>query len=241
MIKLLVAEDEPKTLAAVVSRLRAILGDSGLVETAENGAAAVTKALQVRPQLIFMDIEMPVKTGLEAAAVINKQLPETHIVFLTAYDRFDYAVGALRSGAEEYLLKPVSEEALREVLGRFFQVEPPPQAATPFEAELDIWVRQHYAEDLSLEDAASSMGMSPFYFSRQVKAATGRTFLEFFTAYRIDRAKRRLESTEMSVSEVGRSVGYTDSNYFAKAFKRAVGCTPSVYRSRVREQSERQR
>ena len=74
------------------------------------------------------------------------------------------------------------------------------------------------------------MGMSPFYFSRQVKAATGQTFLEFFTAYRIEKAKRRLCSTEMSVSEVGRSVGYPDSNYFTKVFKRATGCTPSAYR-----------
>lgn len=74
--------------------------------------------------------------------------------------------------------------------------------------------------------------MSPFYFSRQVKAATGKTFLEYFTLYRVEMAKKRLISTEMPVSEVGRSVGYGDSNYFTKVFKRAVGCTPSVYRCR---------
>ncbi len=75
------------------------------------------------------------------------------------------------------------------------------------------------------------MGMSPFYFSRQVKAATGKTFLEFLTDYRIQRAKQRLESTELPISEVGRAVGYPDSNYFGKVFKRAVGCTPSAYRA----------
>lgn len=90
---------------------------------------------------------------------------------------------------------------------------------------------QHYAEDVALEDAAASMGMSPFYFSRQVKAATGKTFLDFFTSFRIEKAKKRLVSTELSVSEVGRSVGYADSNYFTKVFKRAVGCTPTVYRN----------
>ena len=53
--------------------------------------------------------------------------------------------------------------------------------------------------------------MSPFYFSRQVKPATGKTFLEFVTAYRIQRAKQRLLSTELPISDIGRAVGYPDS------------------------------
>lgn len=232
MIKIMVAEDEPKTRSALASRLRSIMRDTALIETAEDGNDVVQKALQVQPDLIFMDIEMPFKTGLEAAAVIKQQRPETHIVFLTAYDRFDYAVGALRSGGRDYLLKPASETDLRELLQRFFEVSPEVKRdVTPFEAQLNVWVRQNFAEDISLEAAAENMGMSPFYFSRQVKAVTGKTFLEFITEYRIEKAKKRLRSTELSVSDIGRSVGYPDSNYFAKVFKRTTGCTPSVYRS----------
>lgn len=235
MIKILVVEDEPRSRAATVSRLRSVLGEMALVETAEDGISAITKAAQVEPEIIFMDIELPVKNGLEAAAVIKRQRPEVHVVFLTAYDRFDYAVEALRSGAREYLLKPVSETDLRELLQKFYEIPPAAQAATSFETALNVWVHRHYTEDISLESAAESMGMSPFYFSRQVKAVTGKTFLEFFTAYRIERAKCRLETTGMSVSEIGRSVGYVDSNYFAKAFKRVVGCTPSVYRDQSKQ------
>ena len=231
MIKILVAEDEAKSRAVMASRLRSILGEAALIETAADGNEVVQKAAQVRPALIFMDIEMPYKNGLEAAEIIKRQMPGTHMVFLTAYDRFDYAVGALRSGGEDYLLKPASEQDLRETLQKFFAVTPETaKDASPFETALRVWVHQHYTEDIALEAAAASMGMSPFYFSRQVKAATGQTFLEFFTAYRIEKAKRRLCSTEMSVSEVGRSVGYPDSNYFTKVFKRATGCTPSAYR-----------
>lgn len=232
MIKILVAEDEPKSRQALAGRLRGILGENALIESAANGSEAVSKAAQIQPDLVLMDIEMPLKNGVEAAAVIKYQRPETHIVFLTAYDRFDYAVGALRSGGEEYLLKPISEADLRETLQKFFHVEPEKaHEASPFEAELDVWVRQHYTEDAALEDAAASMGMSPFYFSRQVKAATGKTFLEYVTAYRIQRAKQRLLSTELPISDVGRAVGYPDSNYFTKVFKRTVGCTPSAYRA----------
>lgn len=231
MIKILVVEDEPKSRQALASRLRGILGENALIELAADGGEAVTKAVLVQPDLIFMDIEMPVRSGVEAAAVIKRQRPGTHVVFLTAYDRFDYAVGALRSGGEEYLLKPVQEMELRETLEKFFDAVPQAaRQASPFEAALEVWVRRHYAEDVSLEDAAAGMGMSPFYFSRQIKAATGRTFLEFITAYRMERAKQRLTSTELTVSEVGRAVGYPDPNYFTKVFKKYEGCTPSAYR-----------
>ena len=84
MIKILVAEDEEKSRAATVSRLRGIMGDEALIETAADGNDAVQMALKMRPALIFMDIEMPRKTGLEAAAILHEQLPDTHIVFLTA-------------------------------------------------------------------------------------------------------------------------------------------------------------
>lgn len=231
MIKILIAEDEAPSRTALASRLREILGEQSLIETACDGNEAVLKAHQVEPQLILMDIEMPHKNGLEAAAVIKEQLPQTHIVFLTAYDRFDYAVGAMRAGGEDYLLKPPGEAELRELLQKHFTVSPEPsRGGSSFEAALTVWIRGHYTQDVTLEEAAESMGMSPFYFSRQVKAATGKTFLEYFTLYRIEMAKKRLASTEMPVSEVGRSVGYGDSNYFTKVFKRAVGCTPSVYR-----------
>lgn len=240
MLKILIAEDEPRTRDALASRLRSILGPQALVETAADGNEAIVKAVQVRPQLALLDIEMPLMNGLEAAAVIKRQLPETHVVFLTAYDRFDYAVGALRSGGEEYLLKPVADHQLRELLQALFGSDSvaPQETVSPFEDTLAVWVRQHYSEDVTLEGAAERMGMSPFYFSRQVKAATGKTFLEYFTAYRVEQAKTRLQATDLSISEVGRSVGYPDSNYFAKVFKRATGCTPSAYRSQTNPTAE---
>ena len=189
--------------------------------------------------IYFMDIEMPRKTGLEAAAILHEQLPDTHIVFLTAYDRFDYAVGALRTGGREYLLKPVSETTLRETLRKFFHVEHEPEKdASPFETSLRVWIAQHYTEDITLDDAAESMGMSTFYFSRQVKVLTGHTFLEYLTAYRIDKAKDLLRSTDMSVSDIGHSAGYSESNYFLRVFKRVTGMTPSTYRNQVKDEGK---
>ena len=87
-------------------------------------------------------------------------------------------------------------------------------------------------------NAAESMGMSTFYFSRQVKVLTGHTFLEYLTAYRIDKAKDLLQSTDMSVSDIGHSAGYSESNYFLRVFKRVTGMTPSTYRNQVKDEGK---
>lgn len=235
MFKVLVVEDEALSREALVSRLRRVLRDEGVVESAEDGNQAIHKALELKPDLIFMDIVMPRINGLEASAVISQRLPDARIVFLTAYDSFDYAVQAMRSGGRDYLLKPVSEQDLAQLLSQMFHIEAraPGQAGkTPFVSAFETWLFSHYAEDVSLESAAYSMGMSAAYFSRRIKAESGATFLEKLTELRVANAKKRLLMTGLTVGEIGRSVGYQDSNYFVKVFKRSTGLTPSEYRER---------
>lgn len=233
MIKVLVVEDEALGRDALVSRLRHILRDGGVVESAEDGLQAIHKALDMKPDLILMDIVMPRMNGLEASAVISEQLSGSIIVFLTAYDSFDYAVSAMRSGGRDYLLKPVSEQDLRQLLSRLFEIETQPAESTksPFVSAFETWLYGHYAEDISIEDAAYSMGMSAAYFSRKLKAETGSTFLEKLTDLRVKRAMKRLRTTTLTVGEIARSVGYADAGYFMKVFKRSTGMTPSEYRA----------
>lgn len=237
MIKVLVVEDETLSRDALVSRLRHILRQEGVVESAEDGNQAIHKALEIHPDLILMDIVMPRMNGLEASAVISEHLPETAIVFLTAYDSFDYAVQAMRAGGRDYLLKPVSEQDLRQLLSDVFHIAAgaPAVEKSPFATAFETWLYGHYAEDVSLEAAAYSMGMSAAYFSRKIKAETGATFLEKLTEMRVANAKKRLLMTGLTVGEIGRSVGYPDANYFVKVFKRSTGLTPSEYRERSGE------
>ena len=75
--------------------------------------------------------------------------------------------------------------------------------------------------------------MSSFYFSRFFRTAYNRTFLEYLTSYRIERAEELLRQTDIPVREIAPRVGYTDANYFTKVFKRHCGCTPTDYRSRL--------
>lgn len=235
MLKILVVEDEALSRMALVNHICARLGPGALIEAAANGREAVEQAARLSPQLIFMDIEMPLLNGIEAAEIIRRRQPSVRIVFLTAFDRFEYAVGALRAGGSDYLLKPFQktevDKYLRELAGA---LEAPAPAAAPagsdFQINFQVWLEHHYTEDISIEAAAESMGISPFYFSRLFRTSFDKTFLEYLTAYRVERAGQLLASTDIPVREIAPRVGYADSNYFSKVFKRQTGQTPTEYR-----------
>lgn len=234
MIKVLIAEDEPLSLENLIGHLQTQLGSDALIEGVGNGREAILRAQQIQPQLIFMDIEMPVLNGLEAAAIIHAESPDIPIVFLTAFDRFDYAVGAMRAGGQDYLLKPFDRTQLEGCLRKLGLLSdtaaPPAETNDPFCAQFAIWIANHYMQDVSLDHAAEAMGMSTFYFSRMFRASYNQTFLEYLTVYRINRAVALLEQTDIPVREIAPRVGYADANYFTKVFKRHTGVTPTAYR-----------
>lgn len=154
MIKVLIAEDEPLSLQNLTGHLRRLLGADALIEGAANGREAVDMARRIRPQLVLMDIEMPVMTGLDAAAIIHEALPETHIVFLTAFDRFDYAVGAMRAGGADYLLKPFDSAQINACLQKLGlltekQEHREERSENPFCAQFSVWLANHYMQDIS--------------------------------------------------------------------------------------------
>ena len=109
-----IAEDEP-VLARTLSRLLSeIWPELQVVAIAEDGPSAIEVAFQLTPDVMFLDIKMPGKTGLEVAEVVADDWPDEQaeplFVFVTAYDAF--AVAAFEHAAVDYLLKPVIAERL---------------------------------------------------------------------------------------------------------------------------------
>lgn len=231
MKTILIIEDEERSREALIRKIRQYLGNGIEVDVAGNGLKGVKRAMVLHPDLIFMDVEMPVMDGLEASVIINRQLSTARIVFLTAYDKFQYVVEAMRSGAKDYLLKPVQENELHRILdvyiGKSRDKESRPET---FETALDVWLEHHYAESLNMEVAATAAGMTPPYFSKKVKAVTGVNFSEHLANRRMDRAKEYLRTTELPIAEISAKVGYVDSRHFTKVFKKRIGMTPGSYR-----------
>ncbi len=113
-LRILIADDEQLERRALCSMLSTIPGHALELVEAANGRQAVSLAESGAIDLAFLDIRMPGLDGLQVAHLLRSTCPEVHIVFVTAFDHFDYAREAIRLGVDEYLVKPASAE---EVLG----------------------------------------------------------------------------------------------------------------------------
>jgi DNA-binding LytR/AlgR family response regulator len=116
----LVAEDEPVLADALTGALQRLWPELRIGGVLDNGVDVVQQALALRPDVLFLDIKMPGKTGLEAAQELAEDWPEDTpfplVVFVTAYD--EYALQAFEQAAVDYVLKPVSDSRLSKTIAR---------------------------------------------------------------------------------------------------------------------------
>ena len=92
------------------------------------------------------------------------------------------------------------------------------------------YIETNYMYDISMQDLARHMNYSEAYFCKLFKQCFNKNFTSYLTEYRVVEAKRMLAMPTVNVKDIGRAVGYLDSNYFAKVFKRITGQSPTEYR-----------
>ncbi len=112
-IRAIIADDEEILRTGITVLLNRMWPDLDICGQAENGAQALSMIQSQKPDIAFLDIQMPGMTGVEVA---KKVLGTTKVVFITAYDQF--AVEAFESEAVDYILKPVSEQRLGKTIDR---------------------------------------------------------------------------------------------------------------------------
>jgi DNA-binding LytR/AlgR family response regulator len=116
----LIAEDEPLLAASLAAQLGALWPELEIVATVRDGLAAVTQALSLRPDIVFLDIQMPGQNGIDAAEALGEDWADDAslplMVFVTAYDH--YALQAFEQSAIDYVLKPVQPERLARTCAR---------------------------------------------------------------------------------------------------------------------------
>src|SRR5882762_9558005 len=103
-IRVLLADNHPIVRAGIRSALEKIAGVE-VVGEASDGREAVELVQEVKPQLVFMDITMPILNGLEATERISRAAPHVRVIILSRHENEEYFWGALKRGASGYLLK----------------------------------------------------------------------------------------------------------------------------------------
>lgn len=275
MYRVLLVDDEQIERMALAKKIDRYYGDKVEIYHAVNGREAVAMCSEQKNDIIIMDISMPEMNGVMAAKYIRKMDDQCSIIFLSAYDDFEYARNAIKVRALDYLLKPCDMNDLLAVMDTALQKldkenvfngnsisgkeqnketqidgsnynnvrENRPKRTDNVRNSdeqttikyLKEYVENNYIYDISMQEAAEEMGYSDAYFSKLFKQYFNQNFTAYLTEYRIKKAKELLSNTNHSIKDISRMVGYTDSNYFAKIFKRLVGEIPSKYRENLTE------
>ncbi len=240
MIELYLADDERWVLMG----LRKLIQKSGLpyrvVGEADNGLSAIKELRMLRPQVLFTDIRMPGLTGLELIQTIAKEKLNIQTVLISGYADFEYARTALRSGVFDYILKPIKEEELFDILSRLakkFQTEQLSEEEIIIGdygiSEIVQEIQNNYTKDISLQPLAEKYGISSGYLSALLKKELGVSFSKYITSKRMQFARELLKDSRLSIDSVAQQTGYHDYFYFTKVFKETHGISPSKYRKEL--------
>lgn len=255
MYKVLVVDDEMIERKVLCKTLSKYIGDIATIYEARSGREALEVFEREKAQIAILDIEMPGINGLEAARRIRQMDEKCVILFLTAFDEFSYAKQAIRVRALDYLLKPYDEkellltieEAIR-LVNKNYEKEIVEKVESTdsvkggksgdvrlslIKEAIETYIKEHYAEDISMHDLAHTMNYSEAYFCKLFKQCFKVNFTTYLADYRVENAKKLLEDPMTNVKVVGISCGYPDSNYFSRVFKRATGFTPTEYRMKI--------
>lgn len=242
----LLVEDNPELMAL----LEALLTEHYDLLKSKNGKEGVELALEHLPDLIISDVMMPLKSGTEVCRELKGNIATCHIpiILLTAMNAESDFVTGLHYNADVYLTKPFNRRILllhvrnllrsnrimqdkyrqQYVLGPTQQVVDTAdekflaKAVATIEAGIEL-------SQYSVDFIGEGVGMSQSVLYKKVKSLTGMTVNDFSKHIRLKKAAQLLRETNYTVSQIASYVGFTDSKYFSREFKRQFGANPSQY------------
>lgn len=247
MYKALIIDDEKPVQIAVCKLGR---WHSYNIETpaiASNGKEGLYAMRELHPDIVFVDMQMPVINGIEFLKSACKEFPNSKYIIISGFDDFYYAQNAIRSGAIDYLLKPIDEDDLNASIEKaILQINPKADFSALNQEDADIspdeivatireYIDKNYSQNLNISMFSNKYYFSKEYLSKVFKAKYDFGIYEYVLKVRMERARELLSDENMKVQLISDRLGYTDSNYFSKAFRNYYGITPSQFRKNLTE------
>lgn len=222
---------------------------------------ALTSLDNFLPDVTLLDWDTNTAEGLRTLRELKIKQPRIPIVVFTDTESEEVAVNAFRLGAKDYFRKPVNVMELREVLNNLLRLRSAAMekrfphvtregvvsqllvsattSMSPAILHAVSYMADHLAERISLQKLSEESGLGKYSLCRGFKKETGMSPVQFLTSMRIERAKKLLRESPLSVSLISREVGFNDLSNFIKYFKQLTGFTPTAYRkgSRTRGQT----
>jgi YesN/AraC family two-component response regulator len=240
MKTILLVDDERwvrKTLIWTINQLNLPIQ---VIHECGNGLEALDWVKENEVDLILTDIRMPVMDGIQLVKEIASLNQTLDVVVISVHDEFQFVQQALRSGVQDYLLKPIDEDELRVCLEKWLEkrqgigekgdsVMDDDLPASTIEKVLD-YISKTSISQVNLKDAANHVHMNPSYLSQLFKQQLNKKFVDYVTEIKIQEGKKLLANTSLRMSEIAERLGYADVAYFSNNFKKITGLSPSDYR-----------
>ncbi|TRX09991.1 hybrid sensor histidine kinase/response regulator transcription factor [Flavobacterium gawalongense] len=220
---------------------------------ASDGTNAIERALELIPDIIICDLNLPEKNGFQICEILKKDLRTSHIpiIILTASDDQESYLKALESGADIFLTKPFNLKVLAQsIKGLLFNREKLRFYYTnnilniedgdfgvseqDFLRKLNDLIEKNLDNSAyTVEDLARSLTISRVQLYRKVKAILGISVSDHINNIRLDKSKELLKKSSQNISEIAYAVGFSSPNYFSTSFKNKFGVSPKEYKSKI--------
>lgn len=236
MYTVLIVDDEPLVRCSIAYMIGTGLPDVKIIGEASNGRDALECVGSLFPDIVLVDIRMPVMDGIEMIGKLKDARPQTQCIIISGHADFEYARQALHFEVKAYVLKPIKQSELCEAIGECIKRLSGDRADTPPETDIikDMtrFIQDSFSQPLTLEWMAERFNFSPKYISSLIKLKTGKSFTDYLLDLRIATAVEMLTKTDLGIKEIAAQVGYDDHQYFHRVFKKKTGLTPRQYRQK---------
>jgi len=211
------------------------------------------------PDLILSDILMPGMDGIEMCSKIKKNPLTCNIpvILLTAIDSQESNIKGFQVGADAYITKPFSENLLISCINNLLKSRDKLKETFGFSKFLDEISNTQDKEDQSflrrcmekiyeniedesftIENLSEMVNVSRSSFYKRIKRITGLRAIDFVKNAKLTYAAKLLLNNMLSVNEIAWKSGFSDSKYFSKCFAERYGCSPSIFRSKIKVEDD---
>lgn len=238
MYKLVIIDDEYYTLEGMKKILDWEKYGIEISGTASDGTEGLDVIRKNGADIVIADLRMREMDGLEMIEILRKDNFRGKIIILSGYQAFSHAQRAIDYKVEKYLTKPVDPLELEKTIVNVVKeldeenasyspkATQIPRILEGMLAEID----KNYTKDVRLSELAEQFFCNATYVSKLFKKYLGENYIDYVTKKRIDKAKKLLIQSDMSVDEIMWEVGYQDTKHFRAVFKKLEGVSPSEYR-----------
>ncbi len=230
---ILLVDDDPDTLE-MYARIVQTHSSSHHILKARNGREALDWLDRGPVDLVLLDLMMPEVDGFAVLERMreNTATREIPVIVVTGQALSEKDMARLNQGVAMVLGKGLFsvEETLAHVDAALERKRKLGSGAQRLVRQAMAYMHEHYAESISREDIARYVGMNEDYLTYCFRKELDMTPIAYLNRHRVNQARRLLKESEQSITEIALSVGFSDSGYFSRVFRREAGMSPESYR-----------